>query len=94
MSGIASRLRDLAHLRGTRVERAQAAVRVIREAAPYRDGPEPPTYPRFPLSKGLNGAAVGTIDVEADRVNAFTAADERLLAECAEALRWLWMEPV
>jgi hypothetical protein len=22
------------------------------------DGPEPPNYPRFPISKGLNGAAV------------------------------------
>ena len=24
------------------------------------DGPEPPTYPRFPVSKGLNGAAVAS----------------------------------
>lgn len=24
------------------------------------DGPEPPTYPRFPISKGLNGAAVAS----------------------------------
>lgn len=24
------------------------------------DGPEPPTYPRFPASKGLNGAAVAS----------------------------------
>jgi GAF domain-containing protein len=24
------------------------------------DGPEPPTYPRFPITKGLNGAAVAT----------------------------------
>jgi putative methionine-R-sulfoxide reductase with GAF domain len=39
---------------------------------------------------GSSGAVVGTIDVEADRVNAFTARDEALLAECAEALRWLW----
>jgi L-methionine (R)-S-oxide reductase len=94
------------------------------------DGPEPPIYPRFPASKGLNGAAVasrravivqdvaadprylttiggtcgemiqpiigssgavvGTIDVEADRVNAFTAQDEVRLAACAEALQWLW----
>ena len=93
------------------------------------DGPEPPTYPRFPISKGLNGAAVaskgpvivqdvasdrrylttiagtrgemiypvlrsarvaGTIDVESDRLNAFSAEDERLLASCTDALRWLW----
>jgi L-methionine (R)-S-oxide reductase len=94
------------------------------------DGPEAPTYPRFPVTKGLNGAAVaskravivqdvsadprylttiggtrgemiqpivgpsgaviGTIDVESDRVNAFSARDEALLAACAERLRWLW----
>ena len=39
---------------------------------------------------GSTGAVVGTIDVEADRVNAFTARDEDLLRGCAEALRWLW----
>jgi putative methionine-R-sulfoxide reductase with GAF domain/GNAT superfamily N-acetyltransferase len=94
------------------------------------DGPEAPTYPRFPVAKGLNGAAVsskkavivqdvasdsrylttiggtrgemiqpvidergdviGTIDVESDRVNAFSAKDEQLLAACAERLLWLW----
>ena len=94
------------------------------------DGPEPPTYPRFPVSRGLNGAAaaskrpvivqdvaadprylttiggtrgemiqpilgplgevVGTIDVESDKINAFSRRDESLLADCAEALRWLW----
>jgi L-methionine (R)-S-oxide reductase len=94
------------------------------------DGAEPPMHPRFPLSKGLNGAAVaskkrvvvqdvaadprylttiggtraemiepvlndrgdvvGTIDVESDRVNAFTARDEELLSACAARLAWLW----
>jgi L-methionine (R)-S-oxide reductase len=94
------------------------------------DGPEPPTYPRFPVSQGLNGAAVatkqpvivqdvsvdprylttiggtrgemiqpvlsergdvlGTIDVESDRVNAFSQPDHDLLAQCAKELRWLW----
>jgi L-methionine (R)-S-oxide reductase len=94
------------------------------------DGPEPPTYPRFPISQGLNGAAVatkksiivqdvsvdprylatiggtrgemiqpvlsergdviGTIDVESDRVNAFSQPDHDLLAQCAIELRWLW----
>lgn len=92
-------------------------------------GPEPPTYPRFPVTQGLNGAAVaskrpviaqdvtadprylatiggtrgemiypilrstrvvGTIDVEIDKVNAFTSEDDVLLAACAEALIWLW----
>jgi putative methionine-R-sulfoxide reductase with GAF domain len=95
------------------------------------NGPEPPTYPRFSVFKGLNGAAVasrrpvvvqdvtidsryltaivgtrgemihpilrhtaevvGTIDVESDSVNAFSAMDELLLAACADALRWLWI---
>jgi GAF domain-containing protein len=94
------------------------------------DGAEPPTHPRFPLSQGLNGAAVasrkrvvvqdvsadsrylttiggtraeliepvldefgkvvGTIDVESDRVNAFSARDEELLSACASRLKWLW----
>ena len=94
------------------------------------NGPEAPTYLRFPVTKGLNGAAVsskkpvivqdvasdprylttiggtrgemiqpiidargavvGTIDVESDRVNAFSARDEQLLAACAERLLWLW----
>jgi L-methionine (R)-S-oxide reductase len=95
------------------------------------NGPEAPTYPRFPATKGLNGAAVaskravvvqdvttdprylttiggtrgemiqpivaesgeviGTIDVESDRANAFTERDERLLAQCARDLLWLWV---
>lgn len=94
------------------------------------DGPEPPTYPRFPVSKGLNGVAVaskrpvivqdvasdprylttiggtrgemiypilrsatvtGTIDVESEKLNAFSGEDEALLAACADALRWLWV---
>jgi len=94
------------------------------------DGPEPPTYPRFPISKGLNGVAVasrhpvivqdvatdprylttiggtrgemihpvlrppgvvvGTIDVETEKVDAFSDRDKALLAACAEALQWLW----
>jgi GAF domain-containing protein len=93
-------------------------------------GPHAPTHPRFPTTKGLNGACVasrkpiiaqdvasdprylttiggtrgemiqpvldrsgvvvGTIDVESDRVNAFSRRDEELLAECAKRLVWLW----
>lgn len=37
-----------------------------------------------------SGAVVGTIDVESDRVDAFTSRDEVLLAECAKSLLWLW----
>jgi GAF domain-containing protein len=35
---------------------------------------------------------VGTIDVESDRVNAFTAADEQFLQLCAGALEPLWAD--
>jgi len=89
-----------------------------------------PTYPTFPRSQGINGAAViagtpiivqdvrqdprylttfgstrseaifpvrgpgqnvvGTIDVESERVNAFTSADERFLEACAVSLSPLW----
>ncbi len=37
-----------------------------------------------------SGAVVGTIDVESDRVNAFSSRDEALLSVCAENLSWLW----
>lgn len=37
-----------------------------------------------------SGAVVGTIDVESDRVNAFSSRDEELLAVCAKSLFWLW----
>ena len=98
-------------------------------------GPQPPTFARFPRSKGLNRAAVasgqpviaqdvssdprhlatiegtraemimpvlhadrvvGTIDVESANANAFGERDQRLLSECAEALRqlWIWQPPV
>jgi L-methionine (R)-S-oxide reductase len=93
-------------------------------------GPQAPAYPRFPITKRLNGASVasrrpvivqdvasdprylttiggtrgemiqpvidksgvvvGTIDVESDRVNAFSSRDEELLALCAKNLLWLW----
>jgi putative methionine-R-sulfoxide reductase with GAF domain len=36
-----------------------------------------------------NGTVTATIDVESEKVNAFSARDELLLAACAEALRWL-----
>ena len=36
------------------------------------------------------GVVVGTIDVESDRVNAFSSRDEELLALCAKNLLWLW----
>ena len=39
---------------------------------------------------GQSGVVIGTIDVESDRVNAFGIRDEKLLAECAKNLSWLW----
>jgi L-methionine (R)-S-oxide reductase len=42
----------------------------------------------FPVT--LHGVVVGTIDVESDRVGAFTAADEGLLRRAAEVLQPLW----
>jgi hypothetical protein len=38
-----------------------------------------------------SGEVIGTIDVEADHVNAFTPKDEVRLAACAKALQWLWV---
>jgi GAF domain-containing protein len=37
-----------------------------------------------------SGKVVGTIDVESDRVNAFSRRDEELLSACASRLAWLW----
>jgi L-methionine (R)-S-oxide reductase len=44
----------------------------------------------FPVVAPGRGQIVGTIDVESDRTNAFTAEDEALLRECALALAGLW----
>ena len=93
-------------------------------------GADAPAYPTFPITHGLNGAAVaerravvvqdvskdarylttfgatkaeaifpvlsadgtvvGTIDVESDRVNAFTSEDVTFLQKCALLLAPLW----
>lgn len=93
-------------------------------------GSDPPAYPRFPVTKGISGAAVatrepvvvqdvttdpryltafgstraeailpvavdgrvvGTIDVESDRINAFSREDEEFLKTCASILTPLWV---
>jgi hypothetical protein len=33
----------------------------------------------------------GTIDVESEKINAFSDRDTSLFAVCAEALQWLWL---
>jgi putative methionine-R-sulfoxide reductase with GAF domain len=42
----------------------------------------------FPVT--LHGAIVGSIDVESERIGAFTKADEKFLTEAAEILQPLW----
>ena len=97
-------------------------------------GPGAPTYPQFPVTKGLTGSAIrekrtivvgdvgsdpryltafgstvseiivpvvdetsgaviGTIDVESERKNAFSAEDQVMLEEYARMARPLWSQP-
>ena len=44
----------------------------------------------FPVQVVDAGPVVGTIDVESDRPNAFTAEDEAVLSGCARAVVGLW----
>ncbi|HVH72036.1 MAG TPA: GAF domain-containing protein [Candidatus Dormibacteraeota bacterium] len=44
-----------------------------------------------PVIDPQNGTVVGTIDVESERANAFSAEDQRLLEECAKAALPLWI---
>ena len=44
----------------------------------------------FPVA--VEGAIVGTIDVESDRTDAFTSRDEQFLRECAQAVVSLWVD--
>jgi GAF domain-containing protein len=43
----------------------------------------------FPVC-GAAGDLVGTIDVESDRIDAFTPEDEAFLRQCADVLAFLW----
>jgi len=47
----------------------------------------------FPI-KTVSGEVVGTVDVESDRVHAFSDVDRTLLAAAARALVPLWPKPV
>jgi putative methionine-R-sulfoxide reductase with GAF domain len=38
-----------------------------------------------------SGDVVGTLDIEADRVTAFTSYDESYMRACATVLQWLWL---
>ena len=44
----------------------------------------------FPVRRVEDGAIVGTLDVESDRVNAFSDDDRGILESCAHAIAPLW----
>ena len=44
-----------------------------------------------PIVHPQSGVVIGTIDVESERPNAFSADDQRLLEECARAALPLWI---
>jgi putative methionine-R-sulfoxide reductase with GAF domain len=44
----------------------------------------------FPVT--VRGTILGTIDVESDRVEAFTTEDEEFLASAAEVIQPLWVD--
>jgi GAF domain-containing protein len=46
----------------------------------------------FPVAVCENGRIVGTIDVESDRVTAFSADDEAFLGRCAQILIPIWIQ--
>lgn len=43
-----------------------------------------------PIVDPISGKVIGTIDVESERANAFSAEDQKLLEECARAALPLW----
>ena len=47
----------------------------------------------IPVIDETAGAVVGTIDVESERKNAFSAEDQAMLEECARTARPLWSQP-
>jgi putative methionine-R-sulfoxide reductase with GAF domain len=44
----------------------------------------------LPVLNPSNGRVIGTIDVESEKANAFTAEDQRLLEACVAAAKPLW----
>jgi phosphinothricin acetyltransferase len=44
-----------------------------------------------PIFDTIRGAVIGSIDIESERVRAFSERDEIFLEDCAELLRPLWM---
>lgn len=46
----------------------------------------------LPVLHPKTGAVIGTIDVESERANAFTARHHQFLGDCAKAALSLWTE--
>jgi len=44
-----------------------------------------------PVLSPAGGHVIGTIDVESDQLNAFSASDQQMIARCAEAALPLWL---
>jgi putative methionine-R-sulfoxide reductase with GAF domain len=44
-----------------------------------------------PVLSPAGGHAIGTVDVESDKVNAFTARDQQMIDQCAQAALPLWL---
>jgi putative methionine-R-sulfoxide reductase with GAF domain len=38
-----------------------------------------------------DGRVIGTVDVESEKVDAFTSRDQQMIEQCAEAAKLLWM---
>ena len=45
-----------------------------------------------PVLDGADGKAIGTIDVESERLNAFDSSTQSLLEECANVLKSFWTQ--
>ena len=45
----------------------------------------------FPITSPADGRVLGTLDVESDRIGAFTPDDQEFLRKCADALLPLWI---
>ena len=44
-----------------------------------------------PVLAPVGGRVIGTVDVESERINAFSASDQQMLEQCAQAALPLWL---
>ena len=79
-----------------------ATVPGVRRISRYRN--HTPTYPRYltafgstlseiivPVVGPVGGRVIGTVDVESERANAFSASDQQMIEQCAQAALPLWL---